>query len=103
MPDGIIAGIWQLKAARFRFAREEVVRDLNENTSAVAGQRVRADRAAMLEVLENLERAFDDGVRFLALEIGDESHTARVPLEPRIEKTSCGRTALDAGFIFQRG
>ena len=39
------------------------MRDLHQDAGAVAGERVGADRAAMLEVLENLQRVLDDLVR----------------------------------------
>ena len=45
------------------FLGEELVRDLDEDAGAVAGDRIGADRAAMLEVLENVERVLDDLVR----------------------------------------
>ncbi len=94
MRDGILAGFRQLKAERFRFARKEVVRDLNQNTGPVAGQRVCADRAPMFEVFENLERAFDDRVRLLPFEVGNEADAARVAFKRRIKKAFCRRTAL---------
>ncbi len=48
--DRVFAGLGQFEAELLRLLREELVRDLHEDTRAVAGTRVRADRAAMLEV-----------------------------------------------------
>ena len=51
--DGVAAGRRQREAELLALLLEEVVRDLNEHAGAVAGQRVGAHGAAMLEVLED--------------------------------------------------
>ncbi len=57
---GVLAGLRQLEAERLGFVRQEVVRNLDQKASAVAGQGIGADRAAVLEVLEYLQCIFDD-------------------------------------------
>ena len=59
---------------------EELVRDLDQDPGAVAGQRVGAGGAPMGEVLEDLEALLDDGVALLALECGDEADAAGIVL-----------------------
>ena len=52
-----------MKPSLRAFLLEELVRDLDQDAGAVAGQRVGADGAAVLEVLEDAERVLDDLVR----------------------------------------
>ena len=85
--DGIAAGRRQREAELLALVLEEVVRDLNEHAGAVAGQRVGAHGAAVLEVGENLERVGDDLMRLAALEVGDEADAARIALVRRVVKT----------------
>ena len=67
-----------------RLAGEELVRDLHQDAGAVAGARIGADRAAMLEVDQNRQRILDDLVRLAALDVGDESDAAGILGECRI-------------------
>ncbi len=62
------------------------MRDLDENAGTVAGQRVGADGAAVLEVLQDLQRVFDDLVRLAALHVGDEADAACIAFEVGIEE-----------------
>ena len=48
--DAVFAGRRQRDAELLRLAGEELVRDLHQDAGAVAGARIGADRAAMLEV-----------------------------------------------------
>src|SRR6267378_8714413 len=57
---------------------------LNEATSAVADQRVGPDRAAMVEIDQDLQAARDDVVRFSSLDVGNETDTARIMLVARV-------------------
>ncbi len=91
MADGIVTGRGQLDLQLFALGLQELVRDLHENAGAVAGKRVGADRAAMLEVFEDGERVRDDLVALAALEIGDEADAAGVMLFLRIEEAGFSR------------
>jgi hypothetical protein len=85
MTNGIVAGLGQLDLELRACLGEEVVRDLDQDPRAVARQRVCTDRAAVLEVLQNVERVLDDLVRLGAFEVGDEADAARVVLAARVE------------------
>ena len=63
MADGVVAGLRQLDVERGALLREERVRDLDEDAGAVAGDRVGAHGAAVLEVLQDSERVLDHLVR----------------------------------------
>ena len=63
---------------------EERVGDLDEDPRPVAGARVRARGAAMLEVGERGQRTVDRLVRWRAVEPSDEGDAARVVLARRI-------------------
>jgi len=54
------------------------------NARTVAGVRLAAARTAMVEVREHLQRVADDGVRFLAFDVGEEADTTRLVFELRI-------------------
>jgi len=68
------------------------VRNLHQNAGAVAGAWIGADRAAMLEIAENVERVGDDLMRLLALDIGDEADAAGILLQRGIVEAFGGRT-----------
>ncbi len=46
-----------------------------------------ADRAAMVQIHQNLERVADDLVGFLALHVHDEAESAGIVLELRVVKS----------------
>src|SRR5262249_35421288 len=75
------------------FTAEEPVRHLHEDAGAVAGERVAAARAAVGQVLEDLEALLDDVVRALTLHVDDEADAARVALRARVEEPA-GRPFL---------
>src|SRR5439155_2989702 len=58
---------------------------------AVAGARIGANRAAMLEIAEDVHRVGDDLMRLLALDIGDEADAAGILLQRGIVETLGGR------------
>src|SRR5688572_3310574 len=57
------------------------MRHLQENARAVTGVDLAAARAAMIEVLEDLDALLDDGIRFAALDVHDEADAAGIVLE----------------------
>src|SRR5690242_1924835 len=69
------------------------MRDLDQDARTVARGRIGPDRAAVLEVLEDVEGIQDDAVRGFALEVGNEADAARVKLAARVER------ALSLGHI----
>ena len=66
---------------------EEPVRNLDQDAGAVAGQRVGADRAAVGQVLQDLQALLDDGVALRALDVRDEADAAGVVFVGRVVET----------------
>ncbi len=102
--DGVMAGLGQVDAELGGLAREELVRDLHQNAGAVAGPWVGADRAAVLEVEQDLERVVDDLVGFAALDVGDEADPAGILFQRRIVESArrAGGTQCRAGIRLLR-
>ena len=100
--DAVFAGRRQRDAERLGLAGEELVRDLHQDAGAVAGARIGADRAAMLEVDQDGERVLDDLVRLAALDVGDESDAAGILGERGIvEAVRLGRAGI-GGIAIER-
>ena len=100
--DAVFAGRRQRDAERLGLAGEELVRDLHQDAGAVAGARIGADRAAMLEVDQDGERVVDDLVRLAALDVGDESDAAGILGERGIVKAvRLGRAGI-GGIAIER-
>ena len=76
--DRVFAGFRQLEAQGFRFAAEKTVRELDQDAGAVTGQRIGADRAAVVQIDENLDALANDLMRLAVLDIGDKADTAAV-------------------------
>ena len=77
MPTAYARGCGQLEVDDLA---EERVRDLQQDAGAVAGVRLGAGRAAVLEVAQRGDRLGDDVVAGLAGQGGDERDTAGVVL-----------------------
>ncbi len=84
--DRVVAGRRQREAELGRLLGEELVRRLHQNAGAVAGARIGADRAAMLEIEQDRQRVFDDLVRLAALDIGNKSDPAGILFQRRIKQ-----------------
>ena len=86
------------------FRHKKIVRHLNENARAVAGVRFAADRAAMIQVDENLQGVAHQLVRLLALHVDDEAQPARIVLELRIVESLfrwCAQTHITSLISFR--
>ena len=90
--DGIASGHWKLDLELGAFLNEELMRDLQQDACAVPSKRICADRTAMLEVLENIERVPDDRVRLAAFQIGDEADSTGIMLAARVKQAARLRT-----------
>src|SRR5262249_59565196 len=98
LTDGVLTGIGQLETLLGRNLRKEFVGHLNQDAGAIAGARIGADRATMLEVAEDREGVVDDLVRLAALDVGDETDAARILIERRVIKTlQLGPVAVSFG------
>src|SRR6266436_2768054 len=100
--DRIGARLRQRAAERLGPAREEGVRNLHQDAGAIAGARVGAHRAAMLEIAEDVHRVGDDLMRLLALDIGDEADAAGILLQRGIVETLGGRTPVVLALLLRR-
>ena len=100
--DAVFAGLRQRDAERLGLAGEELVRDLHQDAGAVAGARIGADRAAMLEVDQDGQRVDDDLVRLAALDVGDESDAAGILGERGIVKAVRFGQAGIGGIAIER-
>ena len=78
--DAVFAGLGQREAQLLAFAREELVRNLDQHAGAVAGFRIAAASAAMRQVEEDLNAFADDVVAFVAVDAGDKPDPAGIVL-----------------------
>src|SRR5262245_29526729 len=78
MTAGVMAGLRQLELELLRLRFQEGVRDLDQNARAVPGDGIGADRAAVLEILQDAERVFDQLMRLATLEVGNEADAASI-------------------------
>ena len=103
--DRVMAGLGQRDAELGGLPGEERVRDLHQDAGAVAGARIGADRAAMLEIEQDRQRVLDDLVRLAVLDVGDEADAAGVRVVDRIVEADRVRIfgikgGLLAGLLF---
>ena len=77
-PDAILAGRRELDALLGHFLAIELVRNLDQDAGPVALERVGANGAAVIEVLQDQQALLDDPVVLLSLDVGHETHTASV-------------------------
>src|SRR5262249_42019346 len=82
--DRIPSGLGQAQPLPPRPIAQQRVRHLNETAGPVTDERVGPDRAAMVEIDQDLQTARDDIVRFSPLDVGDETDTARIMLVARV-------------------
>ena len=87
LPDGVRARGRKLEAETRALLREEAVRDLREDAAAVTHLGIGAHRAAVIEVLQDLQTLLDDRVGAAVVHVGDEADTAGVALVSRIVGT----------------
>ena len=87
-----MARLGKREAELLAFGRKEAVRNLDQDAAAVAQRRVRADRAAMVEIDQNLKTLFEDRMRLAVLHVGDEADAAGIMLLRRIVETLGARS-----------
>ncbi len=71
--------------------REELVRDLNQDSRAIARLRIASASAAMSQVDEDLQSLDDDVMRLLALNIDDETDATSIVFVSWIVETLLNR------------
>jgi hypothetical protein len=74
-----------------------LVRQLNQNTGAVAHQLIGTDRAAMGEILQNEQALGNNRVTFMALNMGDKTDAAGIMLVGAVVQAVL-LDVLDFGF-----
>src|ERR1019366_7800545 len=72
------SGLRQRESQFGALAHEELMRDLDQNAGSVAGLRVAPASAAMRQIDKDLNAFLHDLVRFVAIQIHYEAHTAGV-------------------------
>ena len=91
MPTPYSPGAGRVKPELGAFAREKLVRNLDQYARAIAGLRIAAASAAVRQIDQNLDALQNDVVRFLAVDVGDKADAAGVVLVGRIVKSlRCG-------------
>src|SRR5689334_18798896 len=85
--NGVVAGLGQVDAGLARPVAQQGVGGLDHAAGTVADQRVGADRAAMVEIDQDLQALSDNVVRLLALYVDDEADAAGVMLVAGVVKS----------------
>ena len=96
-PHGIAPRIGQREAGGLGRARQEAVRDLDQDAGAVAGLHLGARRAAVGQALENGEAAVHDVVVGTPVQIGHHADTAGVVFVCRVVEASGHRRPSEMG------
>ena len=86
--DRVFARSRQGEAELRRLSGEELMRDLHQDSGAVAGARIGAHRAAVLEIDQDREGVFDDLMGLASLDVGDEADAAGVLVERGVVKAA---------------
>src|SRR5262249_12986081 len=93
-PHCVFAGSRQSESQRLAFTGEELVGNLDEHASAVAGFRVAAAGATMSQVDQNLNPLLHDLMTLIASNAGYKPDTAGIVLVRRVVKTLRRRQAV---------
>ena len=98
LTDAIVLGGWQGHAQARAFLHEEVMGDLDEDAAAVAELGIRAHRAAMVEIEQDLQALLNDCVGLAVVHVGDEADAAGILAMGGIKKAlSFGHGGVDHG------
>jgi hypothetical protein len=85
--DAVLASRRQGHALLGHLFAIQLVGDLDQQTGAIAHQRIGTDGAPVIQVLEDLEGLADDGMALLALDMGHEADAAGVMFLGRAVQT----------------
>ncbi len=80
LADRVMAGPRQAESELGAFRREKPVRDLGQNSAAIAERRIGPDGATMVEIDQDLQTLLEDVVRLVVLQMRHEANTAGVML-----------------------
>jgi hypothetical protein len=90
----VSARLGQDEAEFLALTGKELVGNLDQDASAIAGFRIASTGAAMGKVEKDLNPLADDVVTLLAIDAGDEPDTAGIMLVRGVVETLCGRQAI---------
>ncbi len=82
--DAILARRWQRDSLLGQLGHKELVRHLQQNAGAVAGERIAAAGPAVRQIHQNFQPLPHDLVAFSTLHVDDKAHAAGIMLEGRI-------------------
>ena len=88
MANGVVPTLRQLDAESGAFLAQELIGNLDENAGAIAGDRIGADRAAMLEILQDGQCIADQLIGLPRFQVGDEADPAGVVFAAWIEESA---------------
>ena len=91
LADRVMALRRKVEAQLGAFRREERMRDLGQHAAAVAERGIRAHRAAVVEVDQNLQALFEDVMRLAVLHVGHKANAAEIMLFGGIVEPLGGR------------
>jgi hypothetical protein len=94
----VLKGTRQGDAALFAHFQQEGMRHLQEDAGAIAGVGLAAAGAAMVEVLQHLDRLLQDLVRLPPFDIDHKADATGVVLEPGIVQSLLGRQPQLSGL-----
>ncbi len=89
--DAVFAGWGQRDALARHLGAIKVIGDLDQDARAVAHQLVGAHRAAVVEVLEDLQALLHDGMRLRALDVRHEADATGVVFTRRVVEPVLGQ------------
>src|SRR5579872_2802853 len=90
----VTSGTWQRESQILALASEELVWDLDEDSSAVTRLGIATARTPMREVHENLNSLLDNIVTLLAADARDKSYAASIVFMCRVIQTLGGGDAI---------
>jgi hypothetical protein len=96
--NAVFAGRRQSESETGTFAREELVRNLDQYPGAIAGLGIAAAGAAVGQVDQYLNAFEDDVMRLVTFDAGYKPHPARIVLISRIIQT-LGRRQTASGRL----
>ncbi len=86
LANGVFAGRGQLESEALRFSGKKFMRDLNENARPVAGERIGADGASMLQMEQDFQRILHNLMTFHALDVRDQAEATGIVFVGRMIK-----------------
>ena len=91
LTDAISLRRRQAEAQLCAFFNEEAMGNLHQNAASIPQLGVCADRAAMIEVEQNLQALLHDLMRLAVLDVGDEADAASVMAQRGVKQAAGGR------------